>query len=102
MKPLRYIVTIDPMDDNASRQLPLAKPAGPARDAPVPEAQTVQLVRKKKLAEILDVSLRTVDTWVSNGVIPYIAVNERLHLFDPVSVKKTLTANFGFTPRSTR
>jgi len=102
MKPLRYIVTIEPMDDNASRQLPLAKPAGPAPDAPVPDAQTVQLVRKKKLAELLDVSPRTVDTWVSNGVIPYIAVNERLHLFDPVSVKKTLTANFGFTPRSAR
>ena len=102
MKPLRYIVTIEPMDDNASRQMPLAKPTGTAPDAPVQEAQTVQFVRKKKLAELLDVSPRTVDTWVSNGLIPYIAVNERLHLFDPVSVKKTLTANFGFTPRSAR
>lgn len=46
MKPLRYIVTIEPMDDNASRQLPLAKPAGPAPDAPFPDAQTVHLLRK--------------------------------------------------------
>ncbi|MGB8167307.1 MAG: hypothetical protein WCF18_07425 [Chthoniobacteraceae bacterium] len=102
MKPLRYIVTIEPMDENTSSPLPPVKMASRAPETPTRETEEVKLVRKKNLAALLDVSPRTVDTWVSNGVIPYIAVNERMHLFDPVSVKKTLTTNFGFTPRSVR
>lgn len=57
------------------------------------------LVRKKKLAQMLGVSPRTVDTWVANGVIPYLAPSARLHLFDPAQVKQTLSAKFGFTPK---
>lgn len=59
------------------------------------------LVRKKKLAQLLGVSPRTIDSWVASGVIPYIAPSSRLHLFDPLQVKTVLTAKFGFTPKST-
>ena len=100
MKPLRYIVTIEPMDETAGKELPAHKTENPALATPALQPEPVQLVRKKRLAQLLDVSPRTVDTWVSNGVIPYIAVNERMHLFDPASVKKTLTAHFGFAPKS--
>jgi len=58
------------------------------------------LVRKKKLAELLGVSPRTVDTWVASGVIPYLAPSSRLHLFDAAQVKSVLTAKFGFTPKT--
>ncbi len=63
--------------------------------APVPT-----LVRKKKLAHLLGVSPRTVDTWVASGVIPYLAPTSRLHLFDPAQVKAVLTTKFGFTPKA--
>lgn len=58
------------------------------------------LVRKKKLAQLLGVSPRTVDTWVASGVIPYLAPSSRLHLFDAAQVKSVLTAKFGFTPKA--
>ena len=57
------------------------------------------LVRKNQLAKLLGVSPRTVDTWVANGTIPYLAPSSRLHLFDPAQVKAVLTAKFGYTPK---
>ena len=53
-----------------------------------------QLVGKRQLAALFSVSPRTVDTWVSKRMIPYIPPNARLHLFDPVAVKAALAAQF--------
>ena len=58
------------------------------------------LVRKKKLALLLGVYPRTVDTWVASGVIPYVAPRARLHLFDPAQVKAVPASKFGFAPKA--
>lgn len=57
------------------------------------------LVRKRELAKTLGISPRTVDAWVAQGIIPYVAPSCRLHLFDPVQVRQVLVARFGFKPR---
>jgi DNA-binding transcriptional MerR regulator len=56
------------------------------------------LVRKRELAKGLGVSPRTVDAWVAQGIIPYVAPSCRLHLFDPAQVRQVLVARFGFKP----
>jgi phage terminase Nu1 subunit (DNA packaging protein) len=62
---------------------------------------TQPLVKKKVLAATLGVSVRTVDTWVAQRVIPYLATSPRLHLFDSEEVRTALTARFGVQPRPT-
>lgn len=57
-------------------------------------ALTSQLVRKRQLATMLSVSPRTIDSWVSKRMIPFIEPNPRLHLFDPAAVKSALLAQF--------
>jgi excisionase family DNA binding protein len=57
-----------------------------------------RFIRKKQLAAILGVPHRTLDAWVQNGLIPYIAPTRRLYLFDPVEVMKVLTTRYAFTP----
>jgi excisionase family DNA binding protein len=52
------------------------------------------LLKKKELAKALGVSPRTIDTWVSQRVIPFIAPSPRLHLFDVQAVKSALNAKF--------
>lgn len=61
---------------------------------------TPPLVKKKVLAATLGVSVRTVDNWVAQRLIPYLATSPRLHLFDPQAVRAALTARFGVQPRS--
>jgi phage terminase Nu1 subunit (DNA packaging protein) len=58
---------------------------------PIPPSH---LVRKRQLAALFSVSPRTIDTWVSKRMIPYIEPNPRLHLFDPIAVKAALLAQF--------
>ena len=58
------------------------------------------LVKKKTLAATLGVSVRTVDNWVAQRLIPYLAPSPRLHLFDPEAVKTALAARFGVQTRS--
>ena len=58
------------------------------------------LVKKKALAATLGVSVRTVDNWVAQRLIPYLAPSPRLHLFDPETVKIALAARFGVQPRA--
>lgn len=53
------------------------------------------LLKKKPLAALLGVSDRTIDTWVAQRAIPYIATSPRLHLFDVEAVKAALKAKFG-------
>ena len=62
---------------------------------------TQPLVKKKALAATLGVSVRTVDNWVAQRLIPYLATSPRLHLFDPEAVRSALVARFGVQPRST-
>lgn len=57
-------------------------------------ANTPLLVRKRQLAALLSVSPRTIDTWVSRRMIPFMEPNPRLHLFDPVAVKAALLSQF--------
>lgn len=58
------------------------------------------LVKKKVLAATLGVSVRTVDNWVAQRLIPYLAPSPRLHLFDPEAVRTALAARFSVEPRS--
>jgi hypothetical protein len=44
---------------------------------------------------MIGVSARTVDNWVALRLIPHLAINPRLHLFDPAAVKKALAERFG-------
>jgi excisionase family DNA binding protein len=57
-----------------------------------------RFIRKKQLAAMLGVPHRTLDAWVQNGLIPYIAPTRRLYLFDPDEVMKVLTTRYAFTP----
>ena len=52
-------------------------------------------LKKKPLAALIGVSDRTIDVWVAQRLIPYIAVSPRLHLFDGEAVKSALKAKFG-------
>ena len=58
------------------------------------------LVKKKILAATLGVSVRTVDNWVAQRLIPYLAPSPRLHLFDPEAVRCALTTRFGVQTKS--
>lgn len=62
--------------------------------------ETQKLLKKKELASSLGVSPRTIDNWVAARIIPYIAPSPRLHLFDPIAVKKALTTKFGVEERT--
>ena len=53
------------------------------------------LIKKAKLAKMFGVSNRTVDNWVARRIIPYLAISARLHLFDPVAVRRALAGKFG-------
>ena len=57
-----------------------------------------RLFKKKELAALLCVSPRTIDNWVQRRVIPYLSINDRLHLFDPVAVKAALAQKFDYQP----
>ncbi len=55
----------------------------------------IPLLKKKPLALLLGVSSRTIDNWVAQRAIPYIAASPRMHLFELESVKQALKAKFG-------
>jgi DNA-binding transcriptional MerR regulator len=52
------------------------------------------LIRKKELAQLLSVSPRTIDNWVSRRVIPYIQLSSRFNLYDPEAVIEALRKNY--------
>lgn len=62
------------------------------------EITETNLVKKTELAKMLGVSNRTLDNWVAQRIIPHLAISSRLHLFDPVAVKRVLAAKFGVEP----
>lgn len=49
---------------------------------------------------MLGVSLRTIDNWLADRLIPVIAPSPRLHLFDPDAVVIALEEQFGIPARS--
>jgi hypothetical protein len=57
------------------------------------------LLKKKPLAALLGVSGRTIDTWVAQRIIPYLATSPRMHLFDVEAVRSALHARFGVDAR---
>jgi phage terminase Nu1 subunit (DNA packaging protein) len=58
------------------------------------------LVKKSELAKVLSVSPRTVDNWVAQRIIPYLATSPRMHLFDVSAVKKALATKFEVAART--
>ena len=58
------------------------------------------LVKKSELAKAFSVSPRTVDNWVAQRLIPYLAPSPRMHLFDVSAVKKALAAKFEIAART--
>ena len=62
----------------------------------------IPLLKKKPLALLLGVSSRTIDNWVAQRAIPYIAASPRMHLFELESVKQALKAKFGVEARMPR
>jgi len=63
--------------------------------------QEPQLLKKREAARILSISPRTLDDWVARGIVPYLAISPRLHLFDIVQVRATLAEKFGIRTRQT-
>jgi len=57
------------------------------------------LLKKKALAVLLGVSSRTIDNWVAQRIIPYLATSPRMHLFDVDAVRAALNARFGVEAR---
>ena len=64
-----------------------------------PAATVRRLLKKKEIAALLGVSPRTIDNWVSDRVIPFIAPSPRLHLFDAEAVRQAITGKFGVEAR---
>jgi DNA-binding transcriptional MerR regulator len=60
------------------------------------------LVKKSELSRIISTSPRTIDAWVAKGLIPFIAVSSRLHLFDVHAVQEALAQRFGVQARNSR
>lgn len=56
-------------------------------------------LKKRPLAAHLGVSVRTIDNWIAQRIIPYLATSPRLHLFDLDAVKKALADRFGVDAR---
>lgn len=65
---------------------------------PTPQTHT-PFLKKKPLAALLGVSSRTIDNWVAQRMIPYLATSPRMHLFDVEAVKEALQKRFGVEPR---
>jgi hypothetical protein len=65
----------------------------PTLDTPSP------LLKKKPLAVLLGVSSRTIDNWVAQRIIPYLATSPRMHLFDGDAVRAALHTRFGVEAR---
>ena len=59
------------------------------------------LLKKREAARILSISPRTLDDWVARGIVPYLAISPRLHLFDIGQVRAALSEKFGIRTRQT-
>ena len=50
-------------------------------------------VRKSDMARFMGVSVRTIETWMSEGLIPYHKIN-KVVTFDPLKVKEAISSRF--------
>jgi len=57
--------------------------------------QEPQLLKKRDAARLLSISPRTLDAWVARGIVPYLAISPRLHLFNIEQVRAALAEKFG-------
>tara|TARA_A100001037_G_scaffold303183_1_gene336580 strand:- start:657 stop:920 length:264 start_codon:yes stop_codon:yes gene_type:complete len=54
---------------------------------------SLKLVRKREIAEILGVSVRTIENWMNERRIPYLKV-DRIVLFDPEKAKRAIISQY--------
>ena len=59
-----------------------------------PTNQEPLLLKKRDVARLLSISPRTLDDWVAKGIVPYLAITPRLHLFDLAQVRAALAERF--------
>ena len=57
------------------------------------------LLKKRDVARLLSISPRTLDDWVAKGIVPYLAITPRLHLFDLAQVRAALAERFSVRSR---
>ena len=50
-------------------------------------------VRKSDMARFMGVSIRTIETWMAEGFIPYHKIN-KIVTFDPLKVKEAISSRF--------
>ena len=50
-------------------------------------------VRKSDMARFMGVSVRTIETWMAEGLIPYHKIN-KVVTFDPLKVKEAISSRF--------
>ena len=50
-------------------------------------------VRKSDIARFMGVSIRTIETWMAKGLIPYHKIN-KVVTFDPLKVKEAISSRF--------
>ena len=50
-------------------------------------------VRKSDMARFMGVSIRTIETWMAEGLIPYHKIN-KIVTFDPLKVKEAISSRF--------
>jgi len=60
-----------------------------------------KLVKKPRLAGRYEVSTRTVDYWMKNGVIPFIKIGSKFVRFDPLECDAAI-ARFKINPEAKR
>ena len=56
------------------------------------------LMKKAKLAERMSVSLRTIDKWVANRIIPYIQISPGFNRFEYEAVIAVIRKRYGVNP----
>ena len=54
-------------------------------------------VRKPEMSRIMGVSVRTIETWMAEGLIPYHKIN-KVVTFDPLKVKEAISSRFTVQP----
>ena len=57
------------------------------------EIGNIGFVRKSEIAQIMGVSIRTIESWMARRVIPYHKINTIVS-FDPEAVKRAIGENY--------
>ena len=57
------------------------------------ENENIGFVRKSEIAQIMGVSIRTIESWMARRIIPYHKINTIVS-FDPEAVKRAIGENY--------